>query len=391
MLLTCLRAEGAEFRDELMAGKYNRQRWDDALSRIDATAFESLIADYFRGKGYRVEHVGAAASGRRYDGGIDLKLYRDGEYVLVQCKHWNAFQVPHNAVHELLGIVMTERASAAILVSSGEFTEAAKTAAAKSGRVQLIDGAALRILLEPAQILPNFVAAQRSPVARRAPVGSWQGVLGRVRSYVRMAKLAGGVLLLLAAIAVSAVSYRMIKDRLPGPRASIGQQAAVSPIETATPPAPRPRSTVTHSNIPYELATHSQAAVSSLMRAPDVHRPINREAARAAARKVPGVLSANWMDKVHLIVRVDSAARRSMGTIDEVCHALAPLGDTMGVVIALQNAKATNRDELESITRNCRLPQGQRALFQQQREVDAVSPELRAQFKAMQQEADGAQ
>lgn len=194
MLLTCLRAEGAEFRDELMAGKYNRQRWDDALSRIDATAFESLIADYFRGKGYRVEHVGAAASGRRYDGGIDLKLYRDGEYVLVQCKHWNAFQVPHNAVHELLGIVMTERASSAILVSSGEFTEAAKTAAAKSGRVQLIDGAALRILLEPAQILPNFVAAQRSAVARRAPVGSWQGVLGRLRSYVRMAKLAGGVL-----------------------------------------------------------------------------------------------------------------------------------------------------------------------------------------------------
>lgn len=107
------------------------------------------MADYYRGHGWEVEHVGTGGTGSHFDGGIDLKLRRPSEYVVVQCKHWNAKQVPHNAVHELLGIMVSEGATGAILATSGEFTRYARESAAKGGHVQLIDGDALRAMLGP--------------------------------------------------------------------------------------------------------------------------------------------------------------------------------------------------------------------------------------------------
>lgn len=134
-----------------MAGglKSVRNRRDDALSRIGWDRLESMLAEHYRCEGYAVEHVGTGVSGRKFDGGIDLKLRRTDEYVLVQSKHWNAMQVPHNAVHELLGVMVNEGATGAILVTSGEFTRAAIEAAAKQGHVQLVDGDDLRAMLGP--------------------------------------------------------------------------------------------------------------------------------------------------------------------------------------------------------------------------------------------------
>jgi hypothetical protein len=144
------------------------QRYSDALSQVSWQDFERLLANWYAGQGYRVEHVGTAGSGRWFDGGIDLKLFRGDEYVVVQCKHWNARQVTHNAVHELLGVMLTERATGAIVVTSGEFTAAAHVAAAHEPRAQLIDGAGLRKMLgdEALRSLPPPVD-DRGP-ARRA-------------------------------------------------------------------------------------------------------------------------------------------------------------------------------------------------------------------------------
>lgn len=132
--------------------KWNRSRHDDALSRIGWDRLERLMADHYRGQGYDVEHVGTGRAGRtgsKFDGGIDLKLRRGGEYVLVQCKHWNACQVPHNDVHELLGIVINEDADRGIVITSGEFTAEALRAAGTHGRIELIDGHALRRMIGP--------------------------------------------------------------------------------------------------------------------------------------------------------------------------------------------------------------------------------------------------
>jgi restriction system protein len=126
-----------------------RNRRHDALSRVDPGDFESLLATHYRQQGYQVEHCGTGGTRAIFDGGIDLKLRRDDQYILVQCKHWNAKQVPHNDVHQLLGIMVNEGATGAILITSGEFTKAAIEAATRQGRVQLIDGEELRVMLGP--------------------------------------------------------------------------------------------------------------------------------------------------------------------------------------------------------------------------------------------------
>ena len=116
----------------------------------------------------------------------------------------------------------------------------------------------------------------------------------------------------------------------------------------------------------------------------DVARPIDREAARAAVRPLAGVRSAIWLDADNLIVMVDGRQYRSRDMIDEVCLALEPLGDTLGVVVNLQDVKARNGDEATTLSRNCQLPDGERAFMQAKRQVDVVAPEVRKQFKEMQ-------
>jgi hypothetical protein len=129
-----------------------KSRWHDDLSRASWQDFERLIAEYYRAQGYEVKHVGTAASPAQTDGGIDLKIYKDGKYDIVQCKHWNARQVTHNSVHELIGVMATEKADSAVIITSGEFTAAANLAASKFERITLIDGANIRMLLQHAGI-----------------------------------------------------------------------------------------------------------------------------------------------------------------------------------------------------------------------------------------------
>lgn len=124
-------------------------RRNDSLARVGWDHLETLLAAYYRSEGYQVEHVGTGATCAKFDGGIDLKLRRGEQYIVVQCKHWNAMKVPHNAVHELLGLMVNEGATGAILATSGEFTKAAIEAATRLGHVQLVDGDELRVMLGP--------------------------------------------------------------------------------------------------------------------------------------------------------------------------------------------------------------------------------------------------
>lgn len=141
-----------------MSGLKNvRRRHTDALTQVRWDRMEAILADYYRAQGYAVDHCGTGNSRSRFDGGIDLKLRRDDAYILVQCKHWNAKQVPHNDVHQLIGLMVNEGATGAILVTSGEFTRAAVEAAVKHGHVQLVDGDDLRCMLGP---LPDAVASR---------------------------------------------------------------------------------------------------------------------------------------------------------------------------------------------------------------------------------------
>lgn len=165
-----------------------RHRRTDALAQVGWDQLETMLAVYYLGQGYRVDHVGTGASGSRFDGGIDLKLYKDNAYIVVQSKHWNAKQVTHNAVHELIGVMVTQGATGAILVTSGEFSRYAIESAAKQGHVQLVDGDDLREMLGPLpEVAPTAfpVGGGRSSAARGIAAHIGERLLGAAEDRIR--------------------------------------------------------------------------------------------------------------------------------------------------------------------------------------------------------------
>jgi restriction system protein len=115
-----------------------------ALRQMGWPDFELVVGEAFRSQGYSVTERG----GRQADGGIDLKLVRGSERVIVQCKHWLNRPVPVQRLRELLGVVTAEGADSGILVATSGFTRDALNFAAGKP-LQLIDGKALVKLARP--------------------------------------------------------------------------------------------------------------------------------------------------------------------------------------------------------------------------------------------------
>lgn len=120
------------------------------------------------------------------------------------------------------------------------------------------------------------------------------------------------------------------------------------------------------------------------MRLADSSRPIDHEAARAAVRTLQGVRSSVWIDRSNLLVMVGGSQYRNMDSIDRVCLALEPLGDTLAVVVNVQDVTATTSEGADTLSRNCQLGAGERAMLQPKRQVDVLDPELRREFQAQQ-------
>ena len=114
----------------------------------------------------------------------------------------------------------------------------------------------------------------------------------------------------------------------------------------------------------------------------DPARRVDRESARAAAKRVDGVRSVAWVDNTNLLAIVSRNDARSYATIDAICMELEPLGDTLGVVVNLQSGAAVTGSELQILSRNCQLAPGDNGFMQRKREIDVVSPEIRAQHRA---------
>lgn len=199
------------------------------------------------------------------------------------------------------------------------------------------------------------------------------------RSIVVIGLLSGVALALMACT-------REVDDRpVPAPRKPQQAGQPLDPIKTAAHiTATRVAAATGNSQ---EAEVHVRAIADDLRRSasvPDVLRPIDRESARGAVRPLPGVKSVVWMDHDNLIVMVDGQRYRNMAMIDEVCLALEPLGDTLAVVVNVQDAMARNGDEAMTLSRNCQLPEGQRAAFQKKRQIDVVDRQTREAFKSMQ-------
>lgn len=105
---------------------------------------------------------------------------------------------------------------------------------------------------------------------------------------------------------------------------------------------------------------------------------VDRESARLLARRVEGVRSVAWIDQKNLFIIVSTNDARSYRTIDAICLQLESLGDIAGIVVQLQSGAATNAQELEILSRNCRRAGDDRAFLQPKRKIDAIPNEIRA-------------
>jgi|TARA_R110000772_G_scaffold257336_2_gene374093 restriction system protein len=106
--------------------------------------FEEYIAEIYRRRGYTVRENLAGGP----DGGVDIHLERDGKPHIVQCKHWKSNKVGVSVVRELYGVMVSEGALSASVVTTGMFTEEARQFAADKA-IDLIDGNQLEGLMSP--------------------------------------------------------------------------------------------------------------------------------------------------------------------------------------------------------------------------------------------------
>jgi restriction system protein len=118
-------------------GALNEMSWED---------FERLVSEYYRRQGFQVSREG----GNGPDGGIDLVLRQKSETYLVQCKQWKAYKVGVQPVREFYGVMASKGAAGGYFVTSGEFTEEAKSFV-QGLNLELIDGKKLRQMIDNVQ------------------------------------------------------------------------------------------------------------------------------------------------------------------------------------------------------------------------------------------------
>ncbi len=112
-------AEIHKFRNRFLLDK---QSGLDSIRNLSWQEFEHLVGEAFRRQGYIVQETGSASG----DGGIDLSMSKGKERVLVQCKQWRSRRVGVKPVRELFGVMISESADHAILVTCGGFTREAR-------------------------------------------------------------------------------------------------------------------------------------------------------------------------------------------------------------------------------------------------------------------------
>jgi restriction system protein len=84
---------------------------------------------------------------------------KDGNRLLVQCKQWKKQKVDVHVVREMYGVMTAERATGAIIMTSGLFTQDAKSFA-ENKPVDLVEGHQLADLVKAAQGKPFSAAAE---------------------------------------------------------------------------------------------------------------------------------------------------------------------------------------------------------------------------------------
>jgi hypothetical protein len=216
----------------------------DALARLTWQDFEHLLAEHYRAQGYRVEHHAPVTSLKTLAAGVDLRLTRGNESVILQCKHWDALEVEVQEVNELLSVMLNEAATKGILVTRGRFSAEAINIQRRQPRLQLMDSEVLRVLLKLPDHLDSPVPgnATASPVVKKSAKAARRRSTSSHGSRLLPALLVVGILVLLGLFGWKAMSRRdAAADALPPPVAA-APTPAPAPIRDLPPAPPQPLS-----------------------------------------------------------------------------------------------------------------------------------------------------
>jgi len=141
-LISFLKMKEKNWKMEGKKKLFDKQKDINSIRDLSWKEFEELIGEFYRRKGYQV----IENEGRGADGGIDLRLKKDGALYLVQCKNWRSYNVGVNIVREMLGVLVAENAYKMIIVTSGKFSKEA-VVFAEDQPIELIDGYKLEKLI----------------------------------------------------------------------------------------------------------------------------------------------------------------------------------------------------------------------------------------------------
>lgn len=133
------------------------QKGIESIRALSWKKFEELVGEAFRREGYHIEENYQPGA----DGGIDLRLFKDGEEHIVQCKQWKIYKVGVRVVREMYGVMVSEGAASVLIITSGYFTQEAK-GFAKGKPIVLIDGPQLAILIGEVQFSPKTVSSSQA-------------------------------------------------------------------------------------------------------------------------------------------------------------------------------------------------------------------------------------
>ena len=100
--------------------------------KMDGVTFEREVASIYREHGYEAKTTKATG-----EGGVDIRLWKDGQYSIAQCKNVR-HQIDAPAVRKLLETANNEKVSKAILICSAGYTPKAKEFA-KWKSIELLD------------------------------------------------------------------------------------------------------------------------------------------------------------------------------------------------------------------------------------------------------------
>ncbi|MBL8420817.1 MAG: restriction endonuclease [Dechloromonas sp.] len=131
---------------EAQASLVKPTEWSlDLIRDLEWKRFENVCQQFYEKKGIRSETTALGP-----DGGIDIRLYQDDSgrpTSIVQCKAWGERFVGVKPVRELLGVMTHERIEKAFFMTSGSYSEEAKSVA-QANRITLIDGTMLLMMIQ---------------------------------------------------------------------------------------------------------------------------------------------------------------------------------------------------------------------------------------------------